>query len=461
MAAGTGHEQTSHANSADRGVFSLRAFVHDEAFGGILLLACAIVALVWANSPWKDRYEEFWHTSLTLGTSHFNLTESLLHWVNDGLMAIFFFVVGLEIKREVLTGELASPRRAAFPAIAALGGVLVPAAIYVAVNAGGPGETGWGIPMATDIAFALGVLALLGDRVPVGLKVFLTALAIVDDILAVLVIALIYTSSVDWGALGLAGVVLLALVVANRIGLRQPFVYGVLGIVLWAQVFESGVHATVAGILLALTIPAGTKVDPAAFVAKSRRILDRFDEAGPDQENVLANSTRQESLAELDELVERAGAPLHRLEHALHPWVAYAIVPVFALANAGVRISGDSGHIATDRITLGVVLGLVLGKPVGIGLAAWLAVRSGVTELPEGVTWPQAFAAGLLGGIGFTMSLFVADLAFGDPGESSRLAAAKLGILAASVIAGGAGWLVLRGLIARDGPPHPSPESAR
>jgi NhaA family Na+:H+ antiporter len=375
-------------------------------------------------------------------------------------MAIFFFVVGLEIKREVLTGELASPRRAALPAIAALGGVLVPAGIYFAVNAGGPGETGWGIPMATDIAFALGVLALLGDRVPIGLKVFLTALAIVDDILAVLVIALVYTSSVDWGALGLAGVVLLALIVANRIGLRQPFVYGVLGIVLWAQVFESGVHATVAGILLALTIPAGTKVDPAAFVAKGRHILERFDDAGPDQENVLANSARLEALAELDEIVEKAGAPLHRLEHALHPWVAYAIVPVFALANAGVRISGEVGDIVTDRITLGVVLGLVLGKAIGIGLAAWLAVRFGMTDLPDGVTWPQIVGVGVLGGIGFTMSLFVADLAFGAPDETSHLAAAKLGILAASIIAGSGGWIVLRRLIGRDEPGR-SPEEAR
>jgi NhaA family Na+:H+ antiporter len=288
------------------------------------------------------------------------------------------------------------------------------------------------------------------------LKVFLTALAIVDDILAVLVIALVYTSSVDWGALGLAGVVLLALVVANRVGLRQPYVYGVLGIALWAAVFESGVHATVAGILLAFTIPAGSKVDPATFVAKSRRILDRFDAAGPDQENVLANSARQEALAELDEIVENAGAPLHRMEHALHPWVAYAIVPIFALANAGVRISGDVGDIVSDRVTLGVVLGLVLGKQIGISLAAWLAVRSGATDLPAGVSWPQIFGVAWLGGIGFTMSLFVADLAFGDPGDSVHLAAAKLGILAASIIAGGIGWFVLRRVI-----PHVDPARSR
>ena len=227
-----------------------------------------------------------------------------------------------------------------------------------------------------------------------------------------------------------------------------------LGILLWAAVFDSGVHATVAGILLAFTIPAGTKVDPAAFVAKSRRILDHFDAAGPDQENVLANSARQEALAELDEIVESAGAPLHRMEHALHPWVAYAIVPTFALANAGVRISGEVGDIVSDRVTLGVVLGLVLGKQIGISLAAWLAVRSGATDLPDGVSWPQIFGVAWLGGIGFTMSLFVADLAFSDPGDSAHLVAAKLGILAASILAGGVGWFVLRRVIPRDDPPR-------
>jgi len=445
------------APSGGAGVFSLRAFLHHEAFGGILLLACAVIALAWANSPWKDAYDDLWRTELTLGTVYFHLTESLRHWVNDGLMAIFFFVVGLEIKREVLVGELSSPRQAAFPAIAALGGVLVPTGIYAILNAGNPGAAGWGVPMATDIAFALGVLALLGERVPLGLKVFLTALAIVDDILAVLVIALFYTSAVHWGALVVGAGLLAALVLANRLGVRRPWVYGLLGLALWVAVFESGVHATLAGVLLALTIPAGTRVDPAAFVARARPLLDAFDQAGPDRENVLANGARQEALAELEDVVEGAGAPLHRLEHALHPWVAFAIVPIFALANAGVRIEGDVGEIAGNRVTLGVVLGLVLGKQLGITLFAWLAVRAGVTSLPEGVSWPQVYGAGWLAGIGFTMSLFVADLAFAGAGEAELLTAAKLGILAASAVAGGVGWLIISRTAPRRGDDWPTP----
>lgn len=426
--------------------FSIREFVHNEAFGGVLLLVCAVVAFAWANSPWDQAYDDLWHATLTLGSAHFNLTESLHLWVNDGLMAIFFFVVGLEIKREVLVGELASPRRAALPAIAALGGVVVPAAIYVAINAGQVGSEGWGIPMATDIAFALGVMALLGNRIPVGLKIFLTALAIVDDIIAVLVIAVFYNTGIDWGAMGIAAAILAVLIVANRMGIRHAWVYGSLGLGLWVAVFQSGVHATIAGVLLAFTIPAGMRFDPAAFVAKGRAILDEFDDAGPDQESILANAKRQEALAELEDVVEGVGAPLHRLEHALHPWVAFAIVPLFALANAGVKLEGDIGSILGDRITLGVLLGLVLGKQIGVTIAAWLAVKSGVTSLPDGVTWSQIYGAGWLAGIGFTMSLFVADLAFNGAGESDQLTAAKIGILSASVIAGGVGWVLLRRL---------------
>jgi len=314
--------------------------------------------------------------------------------------------------------------------------------------------------MATDIAFALGVLALLGDRVPLGLKIFLTAVAIVDDIAAVLVIAFFYTSEVVWGALGVGAGMLVLLVLANRLGLRQTWVYGLLGIGLWAAVFNSGVHATVAGVLLALTIPAGTRVDPVAFVAKGRAMLDAFDRAGSDRESILANGARQEALAELENAVEAAGAPLHRLEHALHPWVAFGIVPLFALVNAGVRIEGDAGSIIGNRVTLGVVLGLVLGKQLGVTLAAWLAVRMGVTALPAGVSWPQIYGAGWLAGIGFTMSLFVADLAFADAGEAGVLTAAKLGILAASVVAGAFGWLILTRRWATRSPKPPAPPAS-
>ncbi len=440
-----------NGHTDEQGGFSLRAFIHDEAFGGILLLTCALLALAWANSPWQDSYEDLWHAEVTLGTVHFHLTESLLHWVNDGLMAIFFFVVGLEIKREVLVGELASPRQAALPAIAALGGALVPAALYGFINAGRAGSNGWGVPMATDIAFALGVLALLGDRVPLGLKVFVTAVAIVDDIVAVLVIALFYTSGVAWRPLGVAAGVLVLLVLANRLGIRQAWIYGLLGLALWAAVFQSGVHATVAGVLLALTIPAGTRLDPDAFLAQGQGLLDRFDQAGEHGANVLTNGERQETLVELEDIVERAGAPLQRLEHTLHPWVAFLIVPLFALANAGVTIDGGLGAAMGNRVTLGIVLGLVIGKQLGIPLFAWLATRAGVSALPEGVSWRQVYGAGWLAGIGFTMSLFVADLAFAGTQEVGLLTAAKLGILVASAISGGIGWFLLRRAVAPGG----------
>jgi NhaA family Na+:H+ antiporter len=440
-------DKENRGNGEQSQGFSLREFVHDEAFGGILLLVCALAALIWANSPWGETYEALWATELTLGTVQYHLTESLRHWVNDGLMAIFFFVVGLEIKRELLVGELASRRQAALPAFAALGGVLVPAGIYLLLTRETPGAPGWGIPMATDIAFALGVLALLGDRIPLGLKVFLTALAIVDDIAAVLVIAIFYTAQVQWEALALGGAILAALIVSNRLGLRRPEVYGVLGVALWTAIFESGVHATVAGVLLALTIPATTRIDPRAFLNRSRATLAAFERAGSDDESgasILTNGERQEALAELEDVVEAAGAPLHRMEHVLHPWVAFAIVPLFALANAGVRIEGDLGTVLGNRVTLGVILGLVLGKQLGVTLAAWFAVRSGVTELPPGVDWRHIYGAAWLAGIGFTMSLFVADLAFANAGEAGLLTAAKLGILVASLIAGVGGWLILR-----------------
>jgi Na+:H+ antiporter, NhaA family len=427
----------------ERGVFSLREFLHDEAFGGILLLACALAALAWANSPWDNAYDRLWHATLAIGTNRVHLDLSLQHWVNDGLMALFFVVVGLEIKRELLVGELASPRRAALPAIAALGGVLLPAGLYALVNGGESGADGWGIPMATDIAFALGVLALLGERVPVALKVFLTALAIVDDIAAVIVIALFYTAGVSWSAVGVAVAFLAALVLANRLHVRSLPVYGLLGLGLWAAVHESGVHATVAGVLLALTIPARTRIDPDAFVARSRVILDEFARAGTHGANILTNGAQQEALAELEDAVEGVGAPLQRLEHALHPFVAFVIVPLFALANAGVKIDGDLGSTLGSRVTIGVVLGLVIGKQVGITLFAWLATRFGLTVLPDGTSWRQLYGVGWLAGIGFTMSLFVADLAFGSAGEENLLTEAKLGILLASLIAGVAGWLVL------------------
>jgi NhaA family Na+:H+ antiporter len=358
-------------------------------------------------------------------------------------MAVFFFVVGLEIKREVLVGELSSVRNAALPVAAAMGGAVVPAAIYLVFNAGTEGVAGWGIPMATDIAFALGVLALLGERAPLALKVFLTAVAIVDDIVAVLVIAFFYTSEISWGALGFGALFLAALVVANLIGVGRTLVYAVLGVGLWLCFLLSGVHATIAGVLLALTVPAISFINPGAFLERSRYVLDRFEQAGEKGEHVLSNEERQAALHALNHAAYKLEPPLHELEHALHPWVVFAIMPIFALANAGVQFGG--GGIAdalTSPVALGIVFGLVVGKQLGITLFAWLTVKSGISELPEGIGWRHVYGASWLAGIGFTMSLFISDLAFSD---ASLVEAAKLGILAASLIAGVVGWTILRG----------------
>ncbi len=416
-------------------------FVGRETVGGILLLACSIVALAWANSPWAGAYQRILHTPLTVGFGAFVLSHDLHFWVDDGLMTIFFFVVGLEIKRELLAGELASPRQAVLPLVAAMGGVAVPALLYFAINSGGPGAGGWGIPMATDIAFAIGVMALLGARVPLGLKVFLTALAIVDDIAAVLVIALFYTANLAWGPLaGAAGCLLLALA-ANRLGVRHPLPYVLIGAVLWYTVTQSGVHATIAGVLLAFTIPSRKVLDQKAFVKEGRAVLDHFEKASQTEpRHFLADIEQQTAIEALGEACDKIQPPLHRLEHALHPWVTFAIMPLFALANAGVHLSGDGGKLVVQPITLGIIIGLLLGKPLGVTIAAWLAVRLGPASLPANVSWRHIHGAGWLAGIGFTMSLFMAGLSFSD---DTRLTEAKLGILIASLCAGIIGSIVL------------------
>jgi NhaA family Na+:H+ antiporter len=423
-----------------RASYPFRQFAHNEAAGGVLLLATAVIALVWANSPLAWAYENLWSTQITVGTDGFNISKSLQLWVNDGLMAVFFFVVGMEIKRELLVGELASPRRAALPAAAALGGAVVPALIYTAINAGGPGSPGWGIPMATDIAFALGVLALLGNRVPPALKVLLAAVAIVDDLLAVLVIAIFYTAEIALNALLVAAGFYVVLVLANRLGVRTPLAYGLLGIGLWLAVLKSGVHATIAGVLLATTIPAWTRIDQPDFVARARELVDSFA-GGVTAGNALPSDDQQAALAELEGASRAVQSPLQRLENALHPAVAFVIMPVFALANAGVNLSGDVVGTIGSPIALGIILGLVVGKQIGITLAALLATRLGLASLPEGVGWKHIYGMAWLGGIGFTMSLFIASLAFG--GDDASLTSAKIGILLASAIAGAVGFVLL------------------
>ena len=409
--------------------------------GGLVLLACAAIAMAWANSPWAASYHALWDTPIAVGVGDLGASLTLHVVVNDGLMAVFFFLVGLEIKREVLVGELATLRQAALPVAAALGGMVVPALLFLALNVGGGGSSGWGIPMATDIAFALGVLALIGDRAPSSLRVFLSALAIADDMGAVLVIALFYSGGVAWGALVAAAALLALSAAANVAGVRAPWAYALIGLALWVAVLLSGVHATVAGVLLALTIPSRTRIDESAFLRGAHDALTEFHDARDPERTVLSNRAHQHALHRLEELTEQAQPPLARLEHGLHGVVTFGIMPLFALANAGVPLHGAGALIGTP-VALGVLAGLVLGKPIGISLAALLAVRLGVAERPAGASWRLIHGVSWLGGIGFTMSLFIAGLAFG--GTSPMLTAAKLGTFLASVLAGLVGWLLLR-----------------
>jgi NhaA family Na+:H+ antiporter len=342
----------------------------------------------------------------------------------------------------MLVGELSSARQAALPVAGALGGMIVPALIYTALNLGGEGSAGWGIPMATDIAFALGVLALLGPRVPVALKVFLAALAIADDIGAVLVIALFYTSEISWTSLGAGGVMLVVLLAMNFLGVRHAGAYIAFGVLLWLAFVHSGVHATVAGVLLAMTIPARTRIHEEEFLHRARSAIDEFEAACQPGETVLTNRAQQEAIEALERASEAAQSPLLTMEHRLHAGVAFVIMPLFALSNAGVELGADMLGAISLPVTAGIVLGLVLGKPIGITLFAWLAVRIGLAALPEQATWRTLHGVSWLGGIGFTMSLFIAGLAFADP---SLLSSAKVGILAASLIAGVVGWMMLKG----------------
>ncbi|MGH1365283.1 MAG: Na+/H+ antiporter NhaA [Calditrichia bacterium] len=413
----------------------IQSFIKLEASGGIVLLIAAIVALVWANSPLKDIYSAIWEMPVVLGFGGLVIDKPLLLWINDGLMAIFFFVIGLEIKREILFGELSSPKQAILPIAAAIGGMVLPALVYLAVTHGTPAAAGWGIPMATDIAFALGVLALLGSRVPFALKIFLTALAIVDDLGAILVIALFYTAEVYWSMLILGGVLLVVLMVLNISGVRSLVPYLAIGFVIWIAFLKSGVHATIAGVLIAMTIPARPLLSFSEFQLNMTDLTDAL------RSNVGVDN-QEKFIHEVEEQAHDVGTPLHRLEHSLHAWVAFFIIPVFALANAGVTIEGDFMGAVTSPVSIGIILGLVVGKQLGIFSCCWLAVKSGLTELPAGVTWRHIYGVSALAGIGFTMSLFIAMLGFG---ESELLTFSKVGILIASLLSGIFGWIMLSG----------------
>ncbi|MDQ3529181.1 MAG: Na+/H+ antiporter NhaA [Actinomycetota bacterium] len=430
----------------------LQAFLHTEVAGGVVLVVAAIVALVWANSPLSESYVQLWATELAINLGPLQIAEDLGHWVNDLLMALFFFVVGLEIKRELVHGELHDPRAAALPLLCALGGMVAPALLYAAINAGGPGSSGWGIPMATDIAFALGVLALVGSRAPAGLKVFLLTLAVVDDLGAILVIAIFYSSGVAASWLAVAAATVIAILILRRIGVRSLTPYAIAAAVLWLAIYSSGVHATIAGVILGLLTPAWPFHPPEAVTGSAAGHLQELGRQLPDG---VSDEREQTTLLEVSRLANEAVSPMARLEAKLHPWSSFVVLPLFALANAGVALRGPELVAAfSSPISLGIAAGLILGKPLGIMLAGWIAVRTGLTRLPDGVGWLEMLGVSGLAGIGFTVSIFIAGLAFDAP---EAVDVAKVGILIFSVLAGMIGAAALA---ARDASKRPDVTAA-
>lgn len=424
-----------------------RWFAEFGATGGLILFFISIVALVWANSPYQNVYEDFKNINLTFSIGSFVISKGLILWINDALMAIFFFVVGLEIKREFLVGELSDIRKASFPIVAAIGGMLVPALIYYLFNQEGDLRNGWGIPMATDIAFALGFLALLGSRVPTSLKIFLTALAIVDDIGAVIVIGLFYTETIHLIPIVCAGCIFVSMIFGNRLGIRTPWFYLIFGIFLWIAFLKSGIHATVSGVLAAFTIPSKSLVDGHLFVKEGKSLLNEFEVSFSKTKTIKHSqnslTTKQESIvATMETACEYILPPLYRLEHSILPWVTFVIMPIFALANAGITIEGDLFRSLSHSVSYGVIGGLFLGKPIGVFLFSFIAVKLGISKLPEQTNWTQIIGIGFFAGVGFTMSIFVASLAFLD--SNSLLTNSKIGILIGSLLSLTVGMIVLR-----------------
>ena len=417
-------------------------FFNTIANGGFLLLFASIAALLWSNiSP--AGYAHFWHQEFTLTIGGASLSHSLAHWVNDGLMTLFFFTVGLEIKREMLVGALSDPRRAALPIAAAAGGMIFPALIYWWFNGGASSMSGWGIPIATDIAFSLAILSTLGSRIPFGIRIFLTAFAIADDLGAILVIALFYTPEIHlsylFGGIGVCAV----LFVMNRFWVRNPLGYLVMGLILWYMVAHSGLHATITGVIVSMFIPAKGHYNTDVFMKMVRERLEQIkcdgDECGY---TIMVNRTHLDAVHSINVACSSVEPPLQRMEHAMEPWVAYLILPLFALANAGVVLGAlDLGAAALHPVTLGVILGLALGKPLGIILFTWLTTKILRVNLITGATWSMILGVGFLGGIGFTMSLFIGALSFTEPVYQEY---AKIGIIGGSLISGICGYAVLR-----------------
>jgi len=433
-------------------VLPAQRFIHTETIGAGVLLVAALAALVWANSPAGDGYRALWETKLTFDFGVLTLEEDLRHWVNDALMAVFFFVVGLEVKRELVHGQLNAWKRASLPLAAAVGGVAVPAGIYLALNPSGEAVRGWGVPVATDIAFALGALSLVGDRAPFETRVFLLALAAIDDIVAILIIAIFYSSDLSLIWLGAAAGFVCLLPLLNRLGVRDVKLYVFVGIALWLAVFESGIHATIAGVALGLLTPSWPYFDRRAFDAAASELLPRYREAIAAGEMERADSV----LGQLEELARETESPLDRRIRKIHPWSSFFVLPLFALANAGVEVSaGMLGEAFASPVTWGVILGLVVGKPIGILLVSFLAVKTRISELPKELGWVEIAALGAVAGIGFTVSLFITDLAFADEQLAEQT---KVGVLAASFAAGVAGYLLLK-YVAKDREPGAQPSS--
>jgi len=417
-------------------------FLHAQMTTGIILIVMTLLALVLANSVLSEAYAHFFHTKVNFSIGSWELSHSIHHWINDALMAIFFFLIGLEIKREVSVGELSDIKVAILPILAAIGGMIFPALIYYSINADTLGANGWGIPMATDIAFAISALVLLGNRVPPALVTFLVALAIVDDLGAVLVIALFYTEQIHMVPLAWAGVTVAVMITMNRFGIHSNIPYFIGGIVLWLFMLQSGVHATIAGVIAALTIPAMPKKDPSHLRKELKVLLDEFD-IHPIKEDYMMNDRQKSILTEVKEKIAHVETPAARLEHSLHLPVSLIIIPLFALANAGIAIDFSTmGTTLMEPVSMGIVAGLILGKVLGIFGIAWLAIKLKVATLPQGSNMSQIFGVAFLGGIGFTMSIFVADLAF--LGSLELIFQAKVGILVASLFAGLFGYFWLR-----------------
>ncbi len=422
-------------------------FLHAQTTTGIILMCMTVFALILANTPFSEAYAHFFHTKVDLSVGSWALSHTIHHWINDGLMAIFFFIIGLEIKREIMVGELSNIKVAILPILAAVGGMILPALIYFGFNFGGEGAGGWGIPMATDIAFAISALVLLGKRVSAALVTFLVALAIVDDLGAVLVIAIFYTEQINLLPLGLAGLSFLIMIALNRVGIRMVLPYFVVGLFMWFFMLESGVHATIAGVIAALAIPSKPKYPPKDFTSHTKKLLDNYD-AYPVCEDNHLHEKQKAILINIKDSIDAIDSPAARLEHDLHLPVSLVIIPLFALANAGIAIDFSSiGETIVTPVSMGIIVGLILGKVLGIFGVSWIAIKMGIAKLPEGSTMNQLFGVAFLGGIGFTMSIFVADLAF--VGNDALIFQAKVGILAASLFAGLFGFLWLRFVASR------------